>query len=182
MPHPLPSLRAPSDNRFYNRLEYPANGLTILTCNGLDTNPSLASFFEKAWKYSVCPCAFKAAPSLYLGKVLVSTCSDVYPPPSPSKHLLAKTSVSNGYLLLHKYNRSATVLLLLRMGLICKDAWLVGMDFGGELFYHFFDNRKLVRLGSDDSDDVDFSRSHLGRICVRRMVQPLPIYRSERVV
>jgi hypothetical protein len=50
----------------YNRPEYPANGLTILICSGAATSLSAASFFEKAWKYSVFPCAAKAALSLYL--------------------------------------------------------------------------------------------------------------------
>ena len=51
---------------FYNRLEYPASGWSILICIGAASNLPAASFFENAWKYSVLPCAARAALSLYL--------------------------------------------------------------------------------------------------------------------
>jgi hypothetical protein len=46
------------------------------------------------------------------------------------------------------------------MRLVDQDTGLVFLDFGGDAFDEFLDDRKLVRVRSDDGDDVDFSRGH----------------------
>jgi hypothetical protein len=58
--------------------------------------------------------------------------------------------------LLNKYNCAAAVLFLLHMCLVGQDTGLVFLDFGGDAFDEFLNDGKLVRVRSDDGDDVDF--------------------------
>ena len=58
--------------------------------------------------------------------------------------------------LLNKHNCAAAILFPLHMRLVGQDTRLVFVDFGGDVFDEFLDDRKLVRVRSDDGDDVDF--------------------------
>jgi hypothetical protein len=58
--------------------------------------------------------------------------------------------------LLNKHNCTAAVLFLLCVRLVGQDAGFVFADFGGEFLDKFLDDGELVRVWSDDGDDVDF--------------------------